>query len=123
MIDPQRATIILICFIALFGVGLPVLNLKFPKYISYRWCVVVVVLALLIGAVVDFERLNDDARKIILTGGLIIVGGYALLRTLEKILANDWLKFTKIELKKGDMGITAEAARNAPKDEGEKKCL
>lgn len=105
MIPPFVATIVLISFIILFGVVVPILDKKIPKYISYRWCVVVVILALLIGAVIDFEILSDEARKIILIGGLVIGGGYIALRTLEKALANGWLHGAKIEASKGDIKV------------------
>ena len=117
MISPLFATIVIIVFILLFGVGLPLLNKKAPKYISYRWCVIVVVLALLIGAVIDFEVLSDDARRVILIGGLVIAGAYILLRTIEKVLANGWLKGATLEAKKGDMSLTLTADQ---KDEEKK---
>ena len=60
MISPVVATVILVAFILIFGVGVPVLDRKVPKYISFRWCVVVVILALLIGAVIDFDVLSDE---------------------------------------------------------------
>ena len=103
MISPVAATIILVVFILLFGVGVPILNKTAPKYISYRWCVIVVALALLIGAVIDFEVLSDDARKIVLIGGLVIAGVYVFLRTIEKVLANGWLNGASIEIEKGDI--------------------
>ena len=86
MISPTFATIIIISFILLFGVGIPVLNVKAKKFISYRWCVVVVVLAMLIGAVVDFETLSDEVRHTVILGGIIVAGVYIALRTLEKVL-------------------------------------
>lgn len=117
MISPLFATIIMVSFILIFGVGLPILNKKAPKYISYRWCVIVVILALLIGAVIDFEVLSDDARRVILIGGLVIAGAYILLRTIEKVLANGWLKGATLEAKKGDMSLTLTADQ---KDEEKK---
>lgn len=105
MISPTFATILIVAFVLVFGILLPVLDKKAPKYISYRWCVVVVILALLIGAVVDFNALSDDARKTILTGGLIIVGVYVGLRTLEKILANGWHRGSTITASKGDIKL------------------
>lgn len=105
MISPLWATIIIVAFILIFGVGVPILDRKAPKYISYRWCVVVVVLALLIGVIVDFEVLSDDARHVVLIGGLVIAGAYVVLRTIEKVLANGWLKGATIEAKKGDIEV------------------
>lgn len=106
MIDAIPATLILLSFIVAFGILVPVLNIKFPKFISYRWCVVVVALALLIGAVVDFRALSDEARRVILVGGLVIVGSYVVLRTIEKALANGWLRGARIEASKGDLSVS-----------------
>lgn len=105
MIRPEFATLIVIAFILLFGVGVPVLNVKAKKFISYRWCVVVVVLALLIGAVVDFDILSDEARRTVILGGLIIGGLYVVLRTAEKVLSKGWLKGTRVKARKGDAEI------------------
>lgn len=105
MINPTPAVLIVVGFILVFGVAVPVLNKKAPKYISYRWCVVVVLLALLIGAVIDFGDLNDTARQIVLVGGLVVSGLYVLLRTIEKALANGWLNGAQIEAKKGDISV------------------
>lgn len=118
MISPLSATIIMVTFILIFGVGVPILNKKAPKYISYRWCVIVVALALLIGAVIDFEVLSDDARKIVLVGGLVIAGVYVVLRTIEKVLANGWLKGASIEATKGDISVklSSEAKDGEKKD-------
>lgn len=115
MISPFWATVIIVAFIIVFGVGVPIMDKRFPKYISYRWCVVVVVLALLIGVVIDFDVLSDDARKIMMVGCLVISGGYVLLRTAEKAFANGWLKGAQIEAKKGDVSIKV----SSPKSLGE----
>jgi cell division protein FtsW (lipid II flippase) len=117
MISPVIATIIMVSFILVFGVGVPILDRKAPKYISYRWCVIVVALALLIGAVIDFEVLSDDARKIVLVGGLVIAGVYVVLRTIEKVLANGWLKGARIEATKGDISVKL----SSDSKDGEKK--
>lgn len=109
MISPTFATIVIVSFILVFGVVIPIINKKAPKYISYRWCVVVVILALLIGAVIDFDVLSDEARNVVLMGGLIVSGGYVLLRTLEKVLANGWLKGAKLEVQKGDLSASLSA--------------
>ncbi len=106
MISPELATAIVIAFILLFGVVVPVLNRKAPKYISYRWCVVVVLLALLIGVIVDFGELGDAARQAVIVGALVVAGVYVILRTLEKALANGWLRGATIEAKKGDISVT-----------------
>ncbi len=113
MIDPAVATAIIIGFLFVFGLCLPVLNKLAPEYVSYRWCVVVVILALLIGVVVDFSELSDEARGYVVLGGLIIAGGYIVLRTLEKALANGWLHGVRLDVRKGDASATVSAD---PKD-------
>lgn len=118
MISPIWATIIIIAFILIFGVGVPILNRKAPKYISYRWCVIVVVLACLIGVIVDFEVLSDEARKVVLVGGLVIAGVYVLLRTIEKVLANGWLRGATIEAKKGDIEVKLTSDKDTENKEG-----
>lgn len=100
MISPAIATTILIVFIILFGVVLPVLNVKWPKYVSFRWLCVVVVLALLIGSVIDFSELSDESRRIVLVCGFVITCLYVLLRTLEKIAYNRGE--IKLKLKHGE---------------------
>ena len=115
MISPFWATIIIVAFIIVFGVGVPIMDKRFPKYISYRWCVVVVILALLIGVIIDFDVLSDEARKIMIVGGLVITGAFVVLRTFEKAFANGWLKGAQIEAKKGDISIKV----SSPKSLGE----
>ena len=110
MIDPVYAAILIVVFILLFGIGIPILNVKAKKFISYRWCVVVVVLALLIGAVVDFEILTDETRRTVILGGIVIGGLYVVLRTVEKGLSKGWLSGTRIKARKGDAEIELSAA-------------
>lgn len=112
MIDPTFATVIIVVFLLIFGVGLPLLNVKFSDFVSYRWCVIVVILALLIGAVIDFDMLSDEARYVVLLGGLIIVGVYVALRTIEKVLAKGWLKGARIEASKGDISVKVTSDRD-----------
>ena len=105
MIHPTFATWILVGFFVCFAILLPVLNVKFAKYISLRWMCIVVVLALLIGVVVDFAELDEVSRHIVLLGGLIVTGGYILVRSLEKALYNGWLGKGSIKLsaQKGEL--------------------
>lgn len=112
MISAHIATIIVLAFIIIFGVGVPILDKRVPKYISYRWCVVVVVLALLIGVVVDFGELPQDIRRAVVIGGLVIAGAYIVLRTVEKTLANGWLRGAKIEAKKGDISVSVSSDKD-----------
>lgn len=105
MLSPNVATIIIVSFLVVFGIIMPILNRKLPKFISYRWSVIVVILALLIGAVLDFDALSDNVRYALIVGSLVIAGGYILLRTVEKALANGWLRGAEIEAEKGDIKV------------------
>lgn len=105
MLSPNIATIIIVSFLVVFGIIMPILNRKLPKFISYRWSVIVVILALLIGAVLDFDALSDNVRYALIVGSLVIAGGYILLRTIEKALANGWLRGAEIEAEKGDIKV------------------
>lgn len=105
MIEPSIATVVIVSFLIVFGIIMPILNKKFPKFISYRWSVIVVILALLIGAVIDFDALTENVRYALILGALIIAGGYILLRTIEKALANGWLRGAEIEAEKGDIKV------------------
>lgn len=106
MISPDAATIIVVAFLIVFGLCLPILNRAAPKFVSYRWCVVVVILAILIGVVIDFGGLSEDTRRDIIIGALIIAGGYVFLRTIEKALANGWLRGIRLDVRKGDASAT-----------------
>lgn len=105
MLSPNVATIIIVSFLVVFGIVMPILNRKLPKFISYRWSVIVVILALLIGAVLDFDALSDNVRYALIVGSLVIAGSYILLRTIEKALANGWLRGAEIEAEKGDIKV------------------
>lgn len=105
MLSPNVATIIIVSFLVVFGIVMPILNRKLPKFISYRWSVIVVILALLIGAVLDFDALSENVRYALIVGSLVIAGGYILLRTVEKALANGWLRGAEIEAEKGDIKL------------------
>jgi hypothetical protein len=105
MLSPETATIIIVAFLVVFGIIMPILNKKLPKFISYRWSVIVVILALLIGAVLDFDALSVQVRYGLIVGGLVIAGGYILLRTVEKALAKGGLRGAEIEAEKGDIKV------------------
>lgn len=109
MISPTAATAIVVSFLVAFGVILPIFNRKLPKFVSYRWCVIVVILALLIGAVLDFDALSDEVRYALVIGALVIAGGYILLRTIEKALANGWLRGMRLDVRKGDASASLSA--------------
>ena len=106
MISATAATIIISIFIALFGIILPILD-RLPgvgKCVSFRWAVVVTLLAILLGCVLDFGHLDETARHMIIVGVVIICGIYVVVRSAEKWLANGWsLGINRLHVEKGDL--------------------
>lgn len=105
MITPSSAAIILVAFIAIFGIGIPFLE-QIPKLkgaISYRWAVMVTLMAVMLGCILDFSHLNDQARVYTLVGITIICALFIILRSAEKVLANGWhIGVDRVTLSKGD---------------------
>lgn len=100
---------------------IPLLNAipKLSSFISLRWSCVSVILLIMVGVVIDFEPLADTTRDIALKGGLIIVAAFIILRTVEKILSNGWLKGMNIKgtVTKGDIVATVDIKKDEAKVE------
>ena len=107
MITPISATIIM-CVLGLFLMFIiPVLDASktFGKYISLRYTLVVITTLMALGCVLDFSHLNESSRNIAVTGGLVLVGIFILVRSLEKIKLGN--RTFEVKVSKGD--TTAEA--------------
>lgn len=100
MIEPTSATIVLIAFIVLYGVVIPILDVKAKNFMSLRWASLVVLMAMGVGALLDFDHLSDDCRKVILLGVVICVPIWIGLRTIEKLAMKGYVG--KITARKGD---------------------
>ena len=107
MISPILATIIILSVSVLLMVVIPMLDAskKFGKYISLRYTLVVVVLAMALGCVLDFSHLVESSRNIVLTGGLVLVGLFVVVRSLEKIKIGP--RNLHMTAKKGDIEVSA----------------
>lgn len=94
MITPDIAMWILVGLAVLLLIVIPLLDSteKFSKIISMRWTCTAVILILMVAVIVDFEHLSDETRTLILKGGLIVVGSFILLRSVEKVISMGWLK-------------------------------
>ena len=103
MIAASWATIILIGFILLYGVLIPILDVKAKNFMSLRWSALVVLLAMGVGALLDFDHLSDDCRKVILLGVVICVPIWIALRTIEKLAMKGYVG--KITARKGDASV------------------
>ena len=105
MIEPSFATIIILVFIAVFGLVLPLFERIpfFRNIVSYRWAVMVILLAVMLGCILDFSHLDDQARLYTIVGVLVISAVYIIIRSVEKAFAKGWtLGVDRIRLEKGD---------------------
>lgn len=122
MVSPDLAFYTIVLFVLVFGVIIPVLDkIKiFKPFVSFRWSVIVVLLAALIGAIIDFSHLTEDVRLAVVIGAIIVSGGYVLIRTFEKLVFNGYtFGLKKISVQKGD--VSAEADFEINKKENEQK--
>ena len=116
MITPSLALWILTGMTVLLVVVIPLLDstAKLSSIISFRWTCVAVLLILMVAVVLDFDHLSDNTRDIILQGGLIIVGSFLLMRTVEKIIMKGFLKNTVFHgtIQKGDIKASVDLKNN-----------
>ena len=108
MISPILATVIILLVSVLLMVIIPMLDAskKFGKYISLRYTLVVVALVMALGCVLNFSHLMESSRNIVLTGGLVLVGLFITMRSLEKIKIG--ARHIEVSAKKGDIEVSAE---------------
>lgn len=125
MSDSVLAMSILAGLALVLAIIIPLLNAipKLSSFISLRWSCVSVVLLVMVGVVIDFTFLSDSTRDIALTGGIIIIGIYLVLRTIEKILSNGWHKGVNVKgsITKGDTTASLELKPEEAKGEEDKK--
>ena len=116
MITPTAATIIM-CVLGLFLMFIiPFLDSskRFGKYISLRYTLVVVTTMMALGCVLDFSHLTESSRNITITGGLILIGVFVAVRSLEKLKLGS--RTFEIKVSKGD--TTAEAKLGKENENG-----
>lgn len=87
MLTPELAAIILLAVCVLLLIVIPVLDgsKRLSKYISLRYTMVAIALIMALGCVLDFSHLAESSRNIVLTGGLVLVGVFVAVRTIEKM--------------------------------------
>ena len=87
MLTPELAAIILLAVCVLLLTIIPILDgsKRFSKYISLRYTMVAIALIMALGCVLDFSHLAESSRNIVLTGGLILVGVFVAVRSIEKM--------------------------------------
>lgn len=107
MLTPITAAIILIAVTILLLVLIPLLDgsKRFHQYISLRYTLVALSLIMALGCILDFSHLNESSRNIVLAGGLILVGLFVVVRSLEKMKLGN--KVIDVSASKGDIKLTA----------------
>ena len=111
MIDAYPATIIMAVFMIIFGIVLPIMDKskRFGKFISLRYAVLVVFLAMALGVILDFSHLENNVRMTVVLGTMIVGGIFILIRTWEKAASKGWsIGIRKIEASKGDAKVTVD---------------
>src|SRR5574344_1584884 len=105
MISANAATITLLCVGFFLLVLIPLLDgsKRFYKYISLRYTLVAVALIMALGCVLDFSHLAESSRNTVLMGGLILVGLFVVVRSLEKVKLGG--KKIDIEVQKGEIKL------------------
>ena len=116
MIEPSFATLIILTMGILLMFVIPFLDSskRFGKYISLRYTLVVVTTLMALGCVLDFSHLGESSRNITITGGLVLVGIFVLVRSLEKCKLGG--RTFEIKVSKGD--TTAEAKLGKENENG-----
>lgn len=106
MLTPELSALILLIVSVLLLIIIPILDgtKKFSKYISLRYTLVAVALIMALGCVLDFSHLAESSRNTVLMGGLILVGLFVAVRSLEKLKLGG--KKIEFSASKGDAKIT-----------------
>ena len=106
MIEPSFATLIILTMGVLLMFVIPFLDSskRFGKYISLRYTLVVVTTLMALGCVLDFSHLTESSRNVTITGGLVLVGIFVVVRSLEKCKLGS--KTIEVTARKGDAEIT-----------------
>ena len=106
MLTPFASTIILIAASILLLIVIPLLDgsRMFGRFISLRYTLVSLSLIMALGCILDFSHLSESSRNIVLMGGVILVGLFVVVRSLEKLKIGG--KTISVSAQKGDAKIT-----------------
>ena len=120
MIDSKSATIVLICFLIVFGIIIPILD-KIPfvrSFISFRWLIIVIYSSMALGAILDFDHLDDTVRFVVVLGGILLSALLVIIRSLEKAAVNRWhLPHTRAKVRKGDVAASLSVCPKIEEDD------
>ena len=120
MLTPHVAAIILLVVCAVLLIIIPLLDgsQKFGKFISLRYTLVALSLIMALGCILDFSHLSESSRNIVLMGGMVLVGLFVLVRSLEKMKLGG--KVIDVSAQKGDIKLSAKL-HNKDGEEDEEK--
>ena len=106
MLTPEMSAVILLIVSVVLLIVIPLLDgsTRFARYVSLRYTLVTVALIMSLGCVLDFSHLNDSSRNIALMGGLILVGIFVAVRSLEKLKIGN--KVIEVSAEMGDKKLT-----------------
>lgn len=106
MLTPELAAIILLVICVLLLIVVPMLDgsKRFSKFISLRYTLVSVTLIMALGCVLDFSHLAESSRNIVLMGGIILVGIFVAVRSIEKLKLGG--KKIELSIEKGDAKVS-----------------
>ena len=87
MIDAYPATLIILLFLAIWGVMFPLLGVlpKVREMVSLRYLTVIVWLAVLIGVIVNFSELSDTIKLAVVISAAVMSGLFVAVRSFEKV--------------------------------------
>lgn len=121
MLTPTVAAIILLVTCVVLLVVIPMLDgsKKFSKFISMRYTLVALSLIMALGCILDFSHLAESSRNIVLMGGLILVGLFVVVRSLEKFKLGS--KVIELSAKKGDIEVGAKLQNKTESTEEKKE--
>jgi len=125
MLTPIVAAIILLVVSMVLLIIVPMLDgsERFHKYISLRYTLVALSLIMALGCVLDFSHLSESSRNIVLMGGMILVGLFVVVRSLEKLKLGS--KVINVSAQKGDIKVSANIHNKnieSEEDDTEEEC-
>lgn len=117
MLTPSIAAIILLVVTIVLLIIIPLLDgsRRFNRYISLRYTLVALSLIMSLGCILDFSHLAESSRNIVLTGGVVLVGLFVLVRSLEKMKLGN--KVIDVSAQKGDIKLSAKLHNKDGKEE------
>lgn len=117
MLTPFVAAIILLITSVILLIIIPMLDgsEKFNKFISLRYTLVALSLIMALGCILDFSHLGESSRNIVLTGGMILVGVFVLVRSIEKLKLGN--KVINVSAEKGDIKLSANIHNKGPAED------